>query len=85
MKSWDTLDKLQVSQAHVQMATDVYDDSIYYLDRQLGLLLKELNERELLDETLIIVASDHGEHLGVSTGFSRTGAACIDNWSAFPH
>jgi arylsulfatase A-like enzyme len=64
LKSWDTLDKTKVSQAHVQMAIDVYDDSIYYLDRRLGILLDELTRRGVLDDTLVIVASDHGEHLG---------------------
>ena len=64
LKSWDTLDKLKVSQAHVQMAIDVYDDSISYLDRRLKALLDELGRRGLIDDTLIIVASDHGEHLG---------------------
>jgi arylsulfatase A-like enzyme len=64
LKSWDTLDKLKVSQAHVQMAIDVYDDSIYYLDRRLKVLLDELEKRRVTDDTLIIVASDHGEHLG---------------------
>jgi arylsulfatase A-like enzyme len=64
LKSWETLDKTQVSIAHMQMATDVYDDCIYYLDRQLGALLDELGARGLLDDTLVIVASDHGEHLG---------------------
>jgi arylsulfatase A-like enzyme len=46
------------------MAIDVYDDSIFYLDRHLGLLLDELRRRSVLDDTLVIVASDHGEHLG---------------------
>ena len=64
LKSWDTLDKPEVSQGHVQMAIDVYDDSIYYLDRRLGALLDELAKRRVIDDTLIIVASDHGEHLG---------------------
>ena len=64
LKSWDSLDKLKVSIAHVQMAIDVYDDSIFYLDRHLGLLLDELRRRSVLDDTLVIVASDHGEHLG---------------------
>jgi arylsulfatase A-like enzyme len=64
LKSWDTLDKMRVSRAHVQMATDVYDDIIYYLDRRLGALLDELRTRGVLDDTLVIVASDHGEHLG---------------------
>ena len=64
LKSWDTLDKTKVSQAHVQMANDVYDDSIFYLDRQLKILLDELERRGVLGETLVIVTSDHGEHLG---------------------
>jgi arylsulfatase A-like enzyme len=64
LRSWEMLDKTQVAMAHVQMATDVYDDSIYYLDRRLGILLDELNRRGVLDNTLVIVASDHGEHLG---------------------
>jgi arylsulfatase A-like enzyme len=64
LKSWDTLDKTKVSQAHVQMAIDVYDDSIFYLDRCLGTLLDELKQRGVLDDTLVIVTSDHGEHLG---------------------
>ena len=64
LKSWDTLDKTKLSQYHVQMAIDVYDDSISYLDRELGALLDELARRGVLDDTLVIVASDHGEHLG---------------------
>jgi arylsulfatase A-like enzyme len=64
LKNWDTLDKFKVSMAHVQMANDVYDDSIYYLDQRLGVLLDELETRGALDQTLVIVASDHGEHLG---------------------
>jgi arylsulfatase A-like enzyme len=64
LKSWDTLDKTHVLKAHVQMANDVYDDSIFYLDRRLGLLALELERRGLRDDTLLIIASDHGEHLG---------------------
>jgi arylsulfatase A-like enzyme len=64
LKSWDTLDKTQISIGHVQMAVDVYDDSLYYLDRRLGILLDELTRRGVLDDTLVIVAADHGEHLG---------------------
>jgi arylsulfatase A-like enzyme len=46
------------------MAIDVYDDCLYYLDRRLGILLDELGRRGVLDDTMVIVASDHGEHLG---------------------
>jgi len=71
LKSWDTLDKSHVSIAHVQMANDVYDDSIRYLDLRLGSLLDELLAREVLDNTLIILAADHGEHLGDHLLFSH--------------
>jgi arylsulfatase A-like enzyme len=64
LKSWDTLDKLKVSIGHVQMAIDVYDDTISYLDRRLGDVLGALDARGVLDDTLVIVTSDHGEHLG---------------------
>jgi arylsulfatase A-like enzyme len=71
LKSWDTLDKRQVSVAHVQTAIDVYDDSIRYLDGRFGDLLDELARRGVLDDTLVIVASDHGEHLGDHLLFSH--------------
>ena len=64
LRSWDTLDKAQISIAHVQMATDVYDESIRHLDRRFADLLDELGRRGLLDDTMVIVAADHGEHLG---------------------
>lgn len=40
---------------------DAYDGSIAYLDRQLGELFAALERRGLLENTLIIVTSDHGE------------------------
>jgi arylsulfatase A-like enzyme len=48
----------------VRMAIDVYDDCIAYLDRRLGILLQELGRRGVLDDMLVIVTADHGEHLG---------------------
>lgn len=47
-----------------QTELDAYDGSIAYLDHQIGLLLDELKRRELLDNTLVIITSDHGEHFG---------------------
>jgi len=61
---WHSLDKASLSYHDVQMAADVYDDCIAYLDRRLGALLDELNRRGVLDDTLVIVTADHGEHLG---------------------
>lgn len=39
----------------------LYDGSLRYQDAQLGRLLEQLEARGILDETLIIVTSDHGE------------------------
>jgi arylsulfatase A-like enzyme len=58
------LDKSKLSSHDVRMVNDIYDDSIAYLDRRLGLLVDELARRGVLDDTLVIVTSDHGEHLG---------------------
>jgi arylsulfatase A-like enzyme len=41
-----------------------YESSILYLDRQLAQLLAELRQRGVLDNTLVIVTSDHGEQFG---------------------
>jgi arylsulfatase A-like enzyme len=64
MQKWNTLDKAKLSVRDVQMAHDLYDDSIAYMDRRLGSLLDELEQRHLLDDTIVIVTADHGEHLG---------------------
>ena len=41
-----------------------YDGSISYSDAQLGVFLKELERLSLLDNTIVVVSSDHGEALG---------------------
>ena len=48
----------------VLMARDCYDDCISSLDDQLGRLLDELHGKGLLDNTLVIITSDHGESFG---------------------
>jgi arylsulfatase A-like enzyme len=61
---WNSADKAKLEYRDVRMAIDVYDDCIAYLDRRLGILLDELDRRGVLDDTLVIVTADHGEHLG---------------------
>ena len=43
---------------------DLYDAGIAYMDDALGRLFDILKERGLLDRTLIVVTSDHGEQWG---------------------
>lgn len=49
-------------------AADAYDTEIAYVDREIGRLLAFLEERELVESTMIIVHSDHGEEFGEHGG-----------------
>ena len=48
----------------LQTELDAYDSSLAYLDHNLGLLFEELQKRGVLENTLVIITSDHGEHFG---------------------
>ncbi len=50
-----------VPAADVDHLRALYDEEILYLDHQLFLLFEALRQRGLLQETLIVLASDHGE------------------------
>jgi arylsulfatase A-like enzyme len=43
---------------------DRYDESLLYLDEQVGRLLDELARRGALDRTIVVLTSDHGESFG---------------------
>src|SRR6185295_8221902 len=43
---------------------DRYDESLLYLDEQIGRLLDELARRGVLDNTIVVFTSDHGENWG---------------------
>jgi arylsulfatase A-like enzyme len=47
-----------------QAAIDKYDESIAYLDHQLGQLFAALQARGRWERTLVVVTSDHGEEFG---------------------
>ena len=52
------------SAAEIQGARDLYDASLRYLDTQIGELLGELERRGVLDRSIIVITSDHGEEFG---------------------
>ncbi|MFN8574365.1 MAG: sulfatase [Gemmatimonadaceae bacterium] len=43
---------------------DRYDGSIAYMDHELGRMFDELQRRGVLDQTIVVVTSDHGEGFG---------------------
>jgi arylsulfatase A-like enzyme len=61
---WPFLDKMRLPPRYIDLARDAYDDCLGYLDEQLGLLFDALQRHGVLDQTLVIVTSDHGEGLG---------------------
>jgi arylsulfatase A-like enzyme len=48
----------------LHILSDLYDAEIALLDGHLGSLIDDLRARQLLEGTLIVVLSDHGENLG---------------------
>ncbi len=61
-----------LSPSEVQAELDAYDGAIAYLDNQLDRLLAELARRGVLENTLVIVTSDHGEQFGEHGLFGHT-------------
>ena len=55
---------MEVKPRELEILTSLYDAEIAYTDSIVAGLLDGLKERGLLDDTLVVVTSDHGEHLG---------------------
>ncbi|MBL8913068.1 MAG: sulfatase-like hydrolase/transferase [Archangium sp.] len=49
--------------AAIQHVRDLYDGAVSDFDDTVGVVLKSLEARGLLDETIVIITSDHGEDL----------------------
>ncbi|MBN1938000.1 MAG: sulfatase-like hydrolase/transferase [Candidatus Aminicenantes bacterium] len=47
-----------------QYAKDPYSGEVAYTDAQIGVLVESLEKRGLMDKTVIVLTSDHGEALG---------------------
>jgi arylsulfatase A-like enzyme len=61
---WDTVDKQNLPRHYLMLGRDAYDNCLAYLDERLGLLVDELQRQGVLDRTLVVITSDHGEGLG---------------------
>jgi arylsulfatase len=53
--------KLDITEGDIQHLVDLYDDEILYLDGQLQMLLAQWSDTGLLDRSLVVLTSDHGE------------------------
>lgn len=62
----------RISPQVLQRARRCYYGQITHIDYQLGRLFGELKARELYDNTIIVITSDHGEHLGDHGLFAKS-------------
>jgi arylsulfatase A-like enzyme len=56
----------------LQGEIDAYDGAIAYVDNSINQLMAELDDRNLLSNTLIIILSDHGEMFGEHSLFEHS-------------
>jgi arylsulfatase A-like enzyme len=56
--------KPEMAATERQDELDAYEGAITYLDHELGTLLEALRNQEVLDNTLVVITSDHGEQFG---------------------
>ena len=63
-RAWDLIDRQTLPKYYVTIARDAYDSCLAYLDEQLGMLFDELERRATLDDTVVVITSDHGDGLG---------------------
>jgi len=59
---WGRVD--EINEGGADRSIDLYDGEVAYMDHAIGETLDVLEEAGILEETLIIVTSDHGEQLG---------------------
>ncbi|MDB5351305.1 MAG: betC 1 [Planctomycetota bacterium] len=64
LRGWHDANKQNVTPHQAALVCDAYDDQIGYVDDQIGRLIDGLEARGVLKNTVVIVTSDHGEHLG---------------------
>jgi arylsulfatase A-like enzyme len=61
----------EVIRRAAELLRDSYDDCIASLDTQIGLLIDDLGRRGVLDNTLVIITSDHGEEFNDKSMFGH--------------
>lgn len=64
MQSYELRSPREISKADRELAQKCYRSEISSLDTSLGQLIEYLKDRNIYDNTIVIVVSDHGEHFG---------------------
>ncbi|WP_318568807.1 sulfatase [Salinigranum marinum] len=83
--SWnlDSLNQNEIDDYQSEAIESIYNASVTYLDSCIGELLKWLESRNVLEESIIIILSDHGQSLG-ENGFWGHGTYLSDELIRIP-
>jgi arylsulfatase A-like enzyme len=55
---------MRFTETQIGFLSDLYDGEIAYLDSKIGEFMRDLAQRKLLENTLVIVLADHGDSIG---------------------
>jgi arylsulfatase A-like enzyme len=69
---------LKVTPELVESESAAYDGAIAYVDHSIGLLLDALGRRGSLDNTILLITSDHGESFGEQNLMGHGGNVAIE-------
>lgn len=58
------LGEREISDEEFEQLQALYDGELRYLDDQLGRLFQALDDRNLRDDTMVVIVGDHGENIG---------------------
>jgi arylsulfatase A-like enzyme len=75
IQNWWSLDKSSIPPQDLAFACSSYDDCVADLDEQIGRLFDELDRRDELGRTWVIIAADHGESFGEHPGVFSHGTS----------
>ena len=58
------VEDLSLNDDEIDILKALYDSEIEYTDSKIGEVVEILKENNLYDDTMVVITSDHGEHLG---------------------
>jgi arylsulfatase A-like enzyme len=64
LRHWWISDKCVLTDEQVEFEKTCYEDCVASIDDEIGKLLDQLRRRGRIENTLVIVTADHGEHFG---------------------
>ncbi|MHB1558183.1 MAG: sulfatase family protein, partial [Isosphaeraceae bacterium] len=64
LRDWHRASRSGVRPEHVRLARESYEECVGYLDRQIGRLFADLEAMGALENTIVVITSDHGEEFG---------------------